>query len=137
VLGLALHRCTIRDRGRATRPGAANRIGSSSRGPVAVSLAIAATADAKILLGRSIDGVMLGMTHTQVANILGPGRPEPGYGLNYCHDSYQPGLHCVYDHMDGSRDCYVGTIKRGHVFTDFFFAGTKTVYAVIVATGYL
>jgi hypothetical protein len=49
----------------------------------------------------------------------------------------QPGVRCQYDGMDGSADCYVGSIKRGHRYTDFFSNNAKTVTGVIVGEGYL
>lgn len=48
----------------------------------------------------------------------------------------EPDLHC--NSNDGERDCYLGTIKRGHRYTDFFFEnGTSSMTAVIVGEGYL
>jgi hypothetical protein len=47
------------------------------------------------------------------------------------------GLHCTFDRMDGTADCVVGSIKRGHRYTDFFFDDKLTVTAVIVGDGYL
>jgi hypothetical protein len=141
-----------------------------------VFLAVCGLADATVVLGQSIAGVELGMTHSQVASLLGPGTREPGGSpqLDYRHDSYQvaftaghatsvetfgrgqrtalgfgvgttfsvlrahqPALHCQSHAMDGSRDCYVGSVKRGHRYTDFFFTGKRRVTAVIVGDGYL
>jgi hypothetical protein len=48
----------------------------------------------------------------------------------------EPRLHCASD--AGEMDCYLGTIKRGHRYTDFFFQdGPVAVTAVIVGDGYL
>jgi hypothetical protein len=152
------------------------RIGSAIVAVLAMMAVLCGAADAKIILGSGIDGVSLGMTHHQVAAILGPGKQESGGStqFDYRHDSYQvgfqtghvrsvetfsarqrtsrglgvgtslarlharqPHLHCVFDGMDGRRDCYVGSIRRGHRYTDFFFSGGKAVTGVIVGDGYL
>jgi hypothetical protein len=152
------------------------QIGSAIVAVLGMMAVLCAAADAKIILASGIDGVTLGMTHHQVAGILGPGKQEPGGSaqFDYRHDSYQvgfdaghvrsvetfgkaqrtsrglgvgtslarlharqPQLHCVFDGMDGSRDCYVGSIKRGHRYTDFFFSGGRAVTGVIVGDGYL
>jgi hypothetical protein len=64
------------------------------------SLAVCASAQARVVLATSIDGVSLGMS-------------------------------------DGEMDCYVGTIKRGHRYTDFYFEdGPSSMTAVIVGEGY-
>ncbi len=139
------------------------------------SLVVCAAAQARIVAGRSIDGVRLGMSRAEVARILGRGKLEPGGGseYEYRHGSYQviftsghatsietfdrhqrtsnglrvgsslaevharePGLHC--GSSDGEMDCYLGTIKRGHRYTDFFFEnGPVSMTAVIVGDGYL
>jgi hypothetical protein len=142
---------------------------------LAGSLAFCAAAQARVVVDQSIGGARLGMTHAQVARILGKGTLAPGGGsqYEYRHGSYQviftagrassvetfdrdqrtsnglgvgaslaqvrarePGLHC--GSSDGERDCYLGTIKRGHRFTDFFFEnGTSSMTAVIVGEGYV
>jgi hypothetical protein len=143
---------------------------------LALSLMLCAAADAKIVLATSIDGVKLGMTHGQVAKILGRGKQEDGdiYQYDYRRDTYQvgfmgsrvtsvetfdrhqrtslglgvgstkatlkarqPGVRCTFDGMDESMDCYVGSIKRGHSYTDFFFDDSHTVTGVVVGEGYL
>jgi hypothetical protein len=48
---------------------------------------------------------------------------------------HEPGLHC--NPSDGEIDCYVGSIKRGHLYTDFYFEnGRSSMTAVIVGEGY-
>jgi hypothetical protein len=47
----------------------------------------------------------------------------------------EPRVHCGSD--NGEMDCYLGTIKRGHRYTDFFFEnGRSSMTAVIVGEGY-
>ena len=46
-----------------------------------------------------------------------------------------PSVHC--SSSDGERDCYLGTIKRGHIYTDFYFEnGLASMTAVIIGEGY-
>jgi hypothetical protein len=46
-----------------------------------------------------------------------------------------PGVHCSLS--NGERDCYLGTIKRGHLYTDFYFEnGPSSMTAVIIGEGY-
>jgi hypothetical protein len=48
----------------------------------------------------------------------------------------QPGVNCVKAH-GGDIDCYVGSITRGHVYTDFYLGNGRTVTGVVVGAGYL
>jgi hypothetical protein len=164
-------RCVVdRDRLRMLR-----RRGCLAAVTLAGSLVVATAAQAKVVVGQSIDGARLGMNHAQVARILGKGTLAPGGGsqYEYRHGSYQviftagrastvetfnrdqrtanglgvgsslarvrarePGLHC--GSSNGERDCYLGTIKRGHRYTDFFFEnGPSSMTAVIVGEGYV
>jgi hypothetical protein len=142
---------------------------------LAAFLVVCALAQARVVVGRSIDGVRLGMSHAGVARVLGRGKLEPGGGgeYEYRHGSYQviftsghatsietfdrdqrtsnglhvgnslaqvrarePRLHC--GSSDGEMDCYLGSIRRGHRYTDFFFeSGPSSMTAVIVGGGYL
>lgn len=48
----------------------------------------------------------------------------------------QRGLHCV-SGSSGDVDCYVGSNRRGHIYTDFYLGNGKTVSGVVVGAGYL
>jgi hypothetical protein len=142
---------------------------------LAGSLVVCAVTQARIVVGRSIDGVRLGMSHADVVRILGRGKLEPGGGseYEYRHGAYQviftsghatsvetfdrdqrtsdglrvgsslaevrarePRLRCA--SSDGEMDCYLGSIRRRHRYTDFFFeSGPSSMTAVIVGDGYL
>jgi hypothetical protein len=46
-----------------------------------------------------------------------------------------PMVHC--SSSDGEKDCYLGTIKRGDLYTDFYFEnGPSSMTAVIIGEGY-
>jgi hypothetical protein len=46
-----------------------------------------------------------------------------------------PGVHC--SSSNGEMDCYLGSIKRGHLYTDFYFEnGPSSITAVIIGEGY-
>jgi hypothetical protein len=46
-----------------------------------------------------------------------------------------PKVHC--SPSNGEMDCYLGSIKRGHLYTDFYFEnGRSSMTAVIIGEGY-